>query len=308
MASEDREGGTLEYATSIQAARRDQAILVDAAGQVRGRDYLIERGKRLGNRAGWIIAIPSAAAGLATGSFLTGIGLAFAGLFGFYAFLVLRRQRYLPLQRAHLFLVAGRRAEALAELDRLPRRMPPAVRAVVMHQRACIAWLDGRHDDAIALFDRRLAGPQRGDDVDVWLSKLALASVLVIAGKLERARALRGEVDAAPQSDLFDLWRMYVDLRLAFREGDVAALADADLYEWSKLVLSTNLFGGSAALLAWAFDGAGDRDMARHMLRESISRLPGNNTTSSDPELHAWIHATWTAWGLDAEDGPLTIP
>ena len=69
------------------------------------------------------------------------------------------------------------------------------------------------------------------------------------------------------------------------------------LHDWARAALLRSKFGESLVSLAWAFQRRGDEDMARHLLAESVSRMPRPYLATAQPRLHAWAEERRAAWG-----------
>ena len=295
-----------DLATSLEAARHDQVLILDRRGEVIGE-------KGLARQLNKLIIPASLAVGVAGGFLgLNVLAVAAGGALLIGGPLLWLSLRWRPLRVAWAQAASGQLGEARATLEALARRPPWRGRPIVEVELGRVSLLQGRTKEAIQHYDRATSelATRRGhrNSPMYWLGRIGRGSALAILGDAESARAVYDELEEAPASPLFDLGRQYIQLRIAFTTGDASPLDDDVLYDWARSSLAINVSGTNLALLAWAFDGLGDREMARHLLAETPERLEGHFLESSDPALLAFVQTAWADWGLESERGALEIP
>lgn len=207
-----------------------------------------------------------------------------------------------PLQRLAALIASQRDEEALAAARALlDGRLTPHYRLEAAKLAGFVAWRLGRHAEALAAFEEadRAGGDAAGGSSTSqrFVALFYRADILCALGRVDEARALLPRLEQAPHGDFFEICRIHVALGIAFAEQSAQGLT-ADLYDWSKAVLSTNRFGSALVLLAWAFARRGDEEMARHLLAEAGPRLTNEPLARTRPRLHAWYVETCAAWGI----------
>lgn len=293
----------LEVASGVESARHDQVMIINRSGEV------IDR-KASMRQLNWYI-LPAALVWGAAGTAL-GLGLipvVLTGVAATMAPLLWISARWRPLRAAWAQIAAGELDSARVVLEGMARRPPWRGRPVVEQELGRLSLLQGRTEAAVVHYAAAADELRRRRKHDrnpvYWFALAGYGSALAILGRVDAAREVRRELDAAPDSMLFDINRQYIDLRAAFAASDAGSLAGLDLYDWSKTVLATNLFGSNLVLLAWACEQTGDRDMAAHLLGEAPERLTGHFLRLSDPALCAFLESAWKEWGIEGE---LEIP
>ncbi|WP_428267886.1 tetratricopeptide repeat protein [Haliangium sp.] len=288
-----------KLARSLDEARVGEVMMLDQHGNV-----LSPRRIRWIWARSWLTAgAMGAALGLSSSVLLgsLGVGVGVVGVY-FGAFLWQLRHRS-TLRRVLALCAAGRRDEAQAALSALEaQKLPPHYRPILDMLSGNLAFLRGEFDEALTRYERvieRHRPSGRGPTHPIyWICAFNRVQLLASAGRLERARELRPELDEAPRGAYFEMDRMLTELLLAFHAGEPDEL-EGDLYEWAKAALKTNRFGLNVVLLAWAFHACGDDDMARIMLREAPQRLTGHFLADSAPRVHAWMMAKRAEWKID---------
>lgn len=292
-----------DFASDVESARHDQVLIISNSGEIVDR-------KTSARQLNWFV-IPVAAGVGVVGSIL-GLGflpILLTGVAVTAGPLAYLGWRWRPLRISWRQVVDGDLDGARETLEALARRPPPRGRPIVEQELGRVAILQGRTEAAAEHYARAASELRARRNWHkrpfYWLARCGYASALAILGKVDAAREVRAELDEAPPTRLFDINRQYLDLRVAFAGDDASWLSEVELYDWAKSVLATNLFGTNLALLAWAIDRSGDREMAEHLLGETPERLAGHFLRSSDPALCAFIERSWSDWGLEGE---LEIP
>jgi hypothetical protein len=288
----------LKLASSLEAAQKDELVLLDRRGGVLSR-----WGVRRAFAGAYLMALVQGTAwgaGMVTAAWLHPIA-GVAGLAGYVWFIAARLRWQVPLKRT-LALVSSRRYDEaydkLVELDAM--NLPAAQRPHVKQILAGITWMRGDLPRALALFDEAIDAtrPRRNATAVAcrWICALSRAQLLIVMGRREEVERSLPELDGAPSGEFFALARQQLQLALAFDADDAARLPDTlVLHEWARAALLRNRFGTLLVLLAWAFARRGDEDMARLCLGESVERTE-HAFDRSNPKLHAWMEERRAAW------------
>ena len=288
----------LKVATSLEAAQKDELVLLDRRGGVLDR-----WGVRRAYARAYVVALAQGTAwgaGLVTAAWLHPLA-GLAGFAGYVWFIAAKLRWQMPLKRA-LALVSSRRYdeayERLVALD--ARSMPEAQRPHVKQILAGITWLRGDLEQALALFDQAIAAtrPRRNATAVAcrWICLLSRAQLLVVMGRRAEVERTLGELDGAPAGDFFAMLRQQVTLTVAFDADDPTKLPETlVLHDWARAALLRNRFGTMLVYLAWAFLARGDEEMARLCLGESIERMEFA-IDRSNPRLHTWMEEKRVAW------------
>jgi tetratricopeptide (TPR) repeat protein len=273
---------------SLDAARPGEVLLLDEDGQVLGPGAMRRAAVVGWGVVGGIVGLGAVAVTALAGPVLgIATGAATLGILAHHA----RAGR--EFRRALALASAGRRDEALAAVQALEGRhlgeqFPPFIDYLT----GKLEWQRGHFDAALGRYERargRLVQRRRGRGM-YWVCSFDRAQLLAAMGNVDGARTARLELDDAPRGDYFAMELALTDLMIAFHAGDPSDLPpDEDLYDWAKSALRTSRFGVSVALLAWAFAGRGDDEMARHMLREAPGRLATEFLPESAPRLSRWL-------------------
>ncbi|ACY18515.1 hypothetical protein [Haliangium ochraceum] len=296
------ESPSWKLARSLEEARVGEVMMLDQNGNVLSPGRIRWIWARSWMTAGTMGAALGVSSALLLGSVVAG-----GATVGVYlgAFLWQLRHR-LALRRVLSLCASGRREEAQAALDALEQqRLPVHYRPILDMLSGNLAFLQGRFAVALGHYEsviERYRPPEGGHAHPIyWICSFNRVQLLASSGDVERARALRTELDAAPRGAYFEMDRMLTDLLLAFHAGEPDSL-EGDLYEWAKAALKTNRFGLNVVLLGWAFHRRGDDDMARMMLREAPERLTGHFLADSAPRVHAWFEAKRASWQISDDE------
>ncbi len=291
-----------KLAPSLEDAQVGEVMMLDQHGRVLSPGRIRWLWLRSWLTAGSMGAALGVTASLLLGSAVWGgaAAVAYGGI------LVWQMRHRSALRRVLALCAAGKRDEARAALDHLKsQRMPAQYTPVLDMLTGNLAFLQGDFEEALAYYERvidqhRPIDHSRAHPI-YWICAFNRVQLLAASGQLDRARSLRPELDSAPSGEYFAMDRMLTDLLLAFHLGNVAML-DGDLYDWAKAALKTNRFGLNVVLLSWAFSQRGDREMARHLLREAPQRLTGHFLQDSAPKVHAWMEEKKIEWNITGDD------
>jgi hypothetical protein len=292
----------LKLATSLEAAKKDELVLLDRRGGVMTRSGV----RRAFAKAYATALLQGVAWGAAmvTAAWLhplAGLG----GLAAYVWFVGAKVRWQVPLKRALALLSARRYDEAHAKLSALDAAsMPAAHRPHVKQLLAGVTWVRGDLERALTLFDEAITATRPLRDANAvacrWICLLSRAHLLVVMGRRAQVEPSLGELDDAPPGDFFAFLRQQVALALAFDADDPQALPEIlTLHDWARAALLRNRFGTMLVYLAWAFARLGDEDMARLCLGESVERLE-YAIDRSHPRLHTWMEGRRAAWADEA--------
>lgn len=300
---EDVAPARIELASSLKDAKAGQMVVLGRDGDVlspRGRFVAgLRQATPVALAAGIAGGIATAVTGASLAPALLTVGAATAG----YA--LWNRARWKPYRRVLALVNAHRYADAKALLSSILESPPRGGRVFLLLELARITKRVGEtqaaltHYQTVSAITERSGKPARR--TYYWLARCGVGACLAVLDRPAEAAAIRAELSDAPSGDFFTTWRRYLTMRIAFSRREWSGGADAELYDWAKDALATNLLGTSLALLVWAFEQAGDEDMARHLLSETPSRLIGSNLESADLALADYLRDAWTRFDFEDE-------
>ena len=294
----------LELAYSLKDAKPGQLVMLDKEGNV------MSKRRRLG------VAVTGGLVGGLVGGLASTIGalsvafplVAVGGL----GFVVFNRRRWAPYRKAVAHLRAHRLNDARLELEKMKTRRPFGGAAFIDKELGRVAWLSGRHTDALNHLDSALTRVRDARShkkrAMYWLILMTKGAVLAVSEKFASAENVLNELGDSPNGEFFIRRKQFIRLRIAFGQGTPGDMDNEEPYDWAKEALATNLYGATLALLAWHFSVTDDEEMAMHLLSESPPRLGGFNIAKSDPKLAEFIVEAWERWNLAEEHGPLELP
>ena len=282
--------GRVEIAASINAARADQLVALDARGNVTSMRRLMIRSLPFAVIAGGLIG-----GTLALSTALAGV-LALPLVGGVFAGWILYVRGAQGIRRSAELIAQDRLDVAAAQVGSLQRKWMPfgSLRGYVAGHAAAIAWRRGNLRAALEHTERALGELQatslRRAGPVYWMQLLNRVQLLAALDRVDEAERAMAQAREAPDGDWVSLEREFTELFLAFCHDDPRRLPE-DLHEWVRSSLQTNVFGGNVVLLSWVYDRRREPDMAVHLLAESESRLERWHLDRTFPKLWRWVQA-----------------
>jgi hypothetical protein len=178
----------------------------------------------------------------------------------------------------------GHLEEAQRRLDAVPslRRRSPVYYGLIAGNLA-----SHRGDYAAALTFWREAFPRAQGITREWLN-LSIAKALLLSGKLEEARRTFDAVTFPPAAD--DTLTGMTLTRVMFALHDPKATPSVDeLHDWARNALAYSHTGVELAALGWAFERAGEHDMAQLLASEAPERMHYPYLATWWPALQQWL-------------------
>lgn len=277
----------LRLAETLDGRRPDEIVLLDRRGR-----FVSRRSFRRRIWAIWAIALGLLVEGVVTQG-LTSVIFPFSVV---GTFLVLSRPRFkkhAQLRRARNLALAWRDEEARAEL--LAIASPGG--AIRIEVERMLAAIDGRRGDFAAALDHidraieELKRRKQTKQATYWIC-LGMRFDILVELDVDRAAAALPELAQLPATAYFRSVHHYAALAIAFHRDDPRALPDdLTLHDWARTALATNGSACRLALLAWAFDRRGDREMSEHLLEQVPAHLhvPFDRVAPGSPKLHRWV-------------------
>lgn len=280
----------VEIASDINAARADQLVALDGSGNVTSMRKLMVRSVPVavvaGGMIGGALAVSTAVGGVLALPLV-------AAFFGGWLTYVRGAQ---GIRKSAELIAQDRLDEAAVMVERLEKKWMPfrSLKGYVAGHAAAISWRRGNLRAALQHTERALT-KLRGSVLRpvgpvYWMQLLNRVQLLAALGQLEDAEKQMKEARAAPAGNWLAMERQFTELFLAFCHNDTSRLP-AELHEWVRAALQTNVFGGNVVLLAWAYDRRRDHDMASHLIGESAARLERWHLDKTFPELWRWLEA-----------------
>lgn len=278
----------MKLASSLAQASRDEFVYVGRKGDVRAPwRYRLHQGLAIG--VAGLAGIGGTALCFASG--LPLLSLAYVGALGYVVWV----WKYsLRLKHGAALLAADQLDEAAGVLSSVAnsRFAPASVRALAWQNLAVVAARRGAHTEALshAVSSAMLLGRARRPFQGPWrwINGFTRALLLAQLGRLDEARALRCELERAPNGEYFQILAMNTDLMIAFVGGTPERLP-ADLHEWNRTALQTTTAELALALLAWAHFERGDADMGAHLREQALDRIDRRSFARSYPAVEAWL-------------------
>ena len=178
----------------------------------------------------------------------------------------------------------GQLEEGQRRLDAVPelRRRNPAV----------YGWIAGRMashrgDHAGAIKWWREALP-RMKGVFREIIKLSIVKALALDGQIKEAKVMVGDVQLPREAVQVVSGHVLARIILALHDPDGLPQGD-ELHEWSRMALAYSHAGVELTALAWAFERAGDDDMARFLVSEAVDRMHYPYLATWWPALQHWF-------------------
>jgi tetratricopeptide (TPR) repeat protein len=216
-----------------------------------------------------------------------------AGSFGAWLLYVKGAQ---GIRKSAELIAQDRLDEAAVSVEALDKTwMPfPTLRGYVAGHAGAISWRRGNLRAALAHTQRAVEQLERkrfGSAGPVyWMQLLNRVQLLAALGQTDDALAQFEKAKKVPTGNWLEMERQFTELFLAFCLDD-STRVPAELHQWVRATLQTNVFGGNVVLLAWVYDRRGDADMAAHLLEESEMRLERWHLDRTFPKLWRWREA-----------------
>src|SRR5690349_14518524 len=220
MADEGDKPPALAIARSLGDARKGEVLVLSGSGRVVSKAATRVRGVATGVVAGGAVGAIAI-----LGQSLLGIPyFALGVMVVFGVVLTVSSVRWAPVRRALALMAAGQPAAARPLLEKADRPgTDPRRLATVIGMRAHLARLEGKPEEALGHYERALEiyrrMPRHEKNAGYWNVYFGHAYALVVMGRLDDVSAMRRELERAPRSTYFDLWRGSLDLALAFHGG-----------------------------------------------------------------------------------------
>jgi hypothetical protein len=268
-------------ATSALDIRRGEAIYLDSHGRALGRapyERLIMMA-----RVGIYGALIGSAVLVISGAWIPGIALYAAGitpsLWSSY--------RGMPkLMAVELLMRQGELDEAQRRLDAVPqlRRRNPIFYPYLA---GLLASHRGDHITALARWREALPRTKRLLRERI---KIMIIHALILSGQLREAKLTLETLELPPTVDEVLIGHTFTRVMLALHDPSEMPPIDT-LHDWARQALAYSHTGHELAAIGWAFDRAGEDDMAQLLATEAIDRMHYPYLATWWPALQQWLDA-----------------
>ena len=280
-------------AKSPTAIQRGQAVFLDKHGMPFGRTRY-ERLVRMWRGAIW-------------GGLIATVGLAVAGAWlpAALVYLGATSPIWWSKYRGAGHLMAIDVLIRQGELEEAQRRFD-AVSTLRRRNRGPYCYLAGnlashrgRYAEAIKWW--REAQPHL-NGVGRELVKLYIVKALVLSGEMKQAVLAFEDVKFPPEAD--EVLTGQLLAKVMFALLGPSGLPDSEqLHDWARAALGYSHAGVELAAIGWAFERAGDTEMARFLAREAVDRMHYPYLATWWPALQQWLDSQ-----QGGEPADLSIP
>jgi hypothetical protein len=272
-----------QYANSIAKSpldiKRGEGIFLDKHGRPLGRGKF-RRYVAL-YQIGMIGSIVGGAVAAISGAWLAGAALYLGGV---SPMLWSKYTGTGKLMAIDLLVRRGELTEAQKRLDASPelRRRNP-----VRYTRLAGSLANNRGDHETAIRWWR-EGLPRVKGLARELLKAQIAKALILSGKLEEAGRAADDLSFPAGADEVLTGQSLTKVMLGLYDATRTPTVE-ELHDWARRALAYSHTGVELAALGWAFERAGEKDMATLLATEAVDRMHYPYLATYWPALQAWL-------------------
>jgi tetratricopeptide (TPR) repeat protein len=195
-------------------------------------------------------------------------------------------------------------------LRRLVRKrfLARRLRALAHHNLGAVATRRGDHAEALSELRKAVVLYQASWRKSPHLRSCQYGEVIALCnlGRVDEANQRLLSLPREPQGDYLLVKHWTTQLYVDFCRKETR-LPETDLWERAQRALRITASSALLTLCSWAYQQAGDRDMAWHLLRESYDRLDGVPLSRTMPPLWRWMEANRKEAGVVPHAGASSV-